>query len=1062
MKYQNLTFAILIMVVSQLTVNAQTQTLVISEVMSCNESVIEDFFDETPDWIEIQNTSTAVINLSNFYLSDDEDDLQKWSFPTMNIQPNEYLMVFASKQDTLVNNEIHTNFKLSSSGECIFISDNNSIVDEVCFPELLCNQSYGLENQFSTNYKMFYEASAGLNNSLGSIDVPIIFSHEAGFYTESFYLNINTIPGHEIRYTIDGSEPDVNSILYEVPISLQSRIGDPNIYSEIPTSTPNQWANPLDEVFKINIIRARVFLNNIPTSRTHTKSYCIDNAGSDKYSLPVISIVAQPQDLFSDSIGIYVPGDDYDGVEGSWTGNYLIDWSKNTHVEYFNESGTLLLNQNAELEISGQSSQKRRQKSLKLKAKGNMSLKKFDYPFFDTLDDYETLVLDSPFSEYRNSMMREAIISEMSEPLDFGNLDSKPVVVFLNGEYWGLHTLLEKQNASYIKDHYDYKDDEINFIQKKAVSPHGVIEGDNVEYLALREYVTLNDLSIPANYDYITSQINIENFIDYNLFEIFLANDDWPYNNFKVWRPIDHSRKWQWLPYDFDACFIYSYYNTFQSADEEANSDLIWSVIFLKKLLENDEFKTQFLNRFQELMLNEFCYNNLAPIITKYYNLLLPEYEEHLLRWNYAADNTVDNVYDWNREVQRYYDFAYNRAERVQDIVWSRYDYDLTICPPDTSVIINTLTQMECDSYAYNDSTYIANTTIPIDTNISYLGNDSITNLELIFTDVDLSFEVDSFAIYLNEESGIVQWLDCSQNLNPIFGATSTSLIPTEDGSYAAMIQIGDCIEITECINFEVATYCNNPCYAEYDPVGVGIPDFSACITALDCAYNMAYENSCLSVNNCNLNDPCNPNSYEIYVTATGELCQECISDEVVNPSCDDPLATNFNANAVCIDNSVCEYFYTCNNPCYLEYNPTANGLSDNSLCITPLSCADSPNEMCLTYTECSATANQTSIAITGEVCIACIVTNIDEFDWKSQLNFFPNPANNEISITINSASLLNELSISIVNSTGKVFIEKSISSSNNKINIADLPSGIYFIQFINNEEHFVEKLVVN
>jgi len=978
MKHLNLIILFVLIFNNVYKSTAQTNEILITEVMSCNESALEDAFGNNSDWIEIYNNTNATIDLSNYYLSDDEDEMQKWNFPSISLQAGDYKILFASKKDSLINNEVHTNFKLSSSGECLFLSDNANLVDNICFPALLCNQSYGKENNTTNNNVLFFESSPGNSNEEGSIDLPISFSHTAGFYEDSFELVLNTAPGFEIRYTTDGSKPNENSTLYESPILIKSRIGDPNVYAEIQSSPVNLWANPLENVFKINVINAKVFLNNIPFSRSHAKTYLVDEAGADKYTLPVVSIIAEPNALFSDSTGIYVPGITYDEVNGGWTGNYYYDWSRDIHLEYFDADGSLLLNQNAELEISGQSTRQRRQKSLKLKAEGNMAVKKFDYPFFNTLDDYETLVLDSPFSEYRRSMMRDAVIAEMSEPLAFGNLDSKPLVVFINGEYWGLHTLLEKQTDTYIKDHYGYDDDEINFVQIKAENNNDIIEGDNIEYLALRDYVTLNDLSIQANYDYVASQINIENFIDYNLFEIFLANNDWPTNNFKVWRPIDHSRKWEWLPFDFDACFIYAYSYTFGNADDTDNDNLLWSVIFLKKLLENDDFKQQFLDRFQALMSNEFCYDNLAQIITKYYKLLLPEYEEHLQRWNYTADDDEDYIYNWLSEVERYFNFAHIRAEHLQGHVEDRYGYDVSICAVDTFDVFNAVYEFACNQFVFNDSIYTASTIIPSDTNISYLGNDSIVDIQLFINEIDLSYTVDSTSISLNEQYGSIQWVDCNDNMAPINGANETIFLPEQSGNYAAIIESNGCSEIIPCIAFELLqeAFCNNPCYTEYNPIANGVVDNSLCNNPLTCADNP--QANCLATVFCNDNDPCTLAETEIIITETGEVCTSCLNGQEISPECNDPIATNYNPNALCSDNSSCEYIYYCNNPCYAEYDPTILGSPDDSMCLTPLTCADNPQQSCISLVECDdlndCTANEfeSKITITGEVCIVC------------------------------------------------------------------------------------------
>lgn len=135
--------------------------LYISEIVADNESIIENN-NEYYDYIEIYNNSDDVINLNSYYLSDDIEDLKKWSFNQLEIKSKEYLIVFASGLD-YCSKYCHTNFKLDKTGETIYLSDETgNIISEVNYPILDSDMAYGL---IDNEYKIMNEATPGYKNT---------------------------------------------------------------------------------------------------------------------------------------------------------------------------------------------------------------------------------------------------------------------------------------------------------------------------------------------------------------------------------------------------------------------------------------------------------------------------------------------------------------------------------------------------------------------------------------------------------------------------------------------------------------------------------------------------------------------------------------------------------------------------------------------------------------------------------------------------------------------------------------------------------------------------------
>jgi hypothetical protein len=91
---------------------------VISEFMASNQTTSRDDFGDYSDWLELHNTGASAVNLQGWSLTDDSQNLSKWQFPAVTLQPDQFLLVRASDRDrTNPNAPLHANFKLSNEGE---------------------------------------------------------------------------------------------------------------------------------------------------------------------------------------------------------------------------------------------------------------------------------------------------------------------------------------------------------------------------------------------------------------------------------------------------------------------------------------------------------------------------------------------------------------------------------------------------------------------------------------------------------------------------------------------------------------------------------------------------------------------------------------------------------------------------------------------------------------------------------------------------------------------------------------------------------------------------------
>jgi hypothetical protein len=671
------------------------QTPLLNEFMARNATTIADDDGDYSDWVELYNASTAAYDLAGHYLSDDADNPLRWQFPTGTIPPQGYLLVWASGKDRVgPNGALHTNFAIAASGEPLLLTAPDGItrLDEVGPVALATDISYGRLPDGADLWVTFGVSTPGSANTDGlrHLDAPI-FCEEPGFFSTAIMLDLTaTDPEAEIRYTLDGSEPTQASFLYEDSLLLDSRIGDPNTISLIPTnfrdpSESRGWRPPRGEVFKINVVRARAFRAGHAPSGITTGSYIIDPDLTAQLFLPVISLATSPENLFDDEIGIYVPGNHY--VPGDhWTGNYYqrgIEWERPIHIEFFDLMGNLAFSQDSGGRIHGGFSRSNPQKTLRMYARSEYGASRFNSALFPDLsyDSYNRFLIRNADNDSRRMGFWDYAIQTMVGDMGFDTQAGRPVVHFINGEYWGVANLRERYDRHYIVRCYGVPEDKVVLLHRNAEVEEGVAS-DRADYLALRSFVTNNDMTQPNNLAFAAERIDLDNFIAYNVAEIYVANYDWPGNNIRFWRkrttgyvpdaPYGHDGRWRWLMYDLDAAFYpagsSASFNALAhaTATDSGWPNPPWSTELLRGLLENEWFQNSFINSFADHMNSTFIPARLVGIIDEFAELYAPAIPEWHDRWDINRN--------WTGDVQALRNFANQRPAHQRQHIIDHFD----------------------------------------------------------------------------------------------------------------------------------------------------------------------------------------------------------------------------------------------------------------------------------------------------------------------------------------------------------------------------------------------------
>jgi hypothetical protein len=733
-------------------------SIVINEFMASNNSTSADEDGDYSDWIEIYNRGSTVVSLYGIGLSDSVDPF-RWTFPNITLNPGQYLLVWASgKNRILPGAPLHTNFSISAAGELLRLTyPNGKPIDAVEPITLPQDISYGLKPDGESGWYFFDHPTPGTaNTSIGYKELlaPPTFSQVGGFYAEGFNLSLTaTDPDVTILYTMDGSIPDSNNLngatyfyknqypqkpadpfgekltsvyrsyIYNQPISIVNRANEPDKLTHISTTFDKDpgYYFPSNPVFKGTVIRARTIKPGAMPSAVQTRTFFVTPQTNTRYSLPVISLSIQEDMLFDYNIGIYVAGTVFDEWRAKNPGlfvhmfvpaNYFREtreWEYPAHMELFEASQVQpVLSQDIGFRVTGKGSRSLPRKSLTLYARDEYGVSQFNYPIFPKLpyNNYKRLILRNSGQDEDRTNFRDALIQTVVSNLRADTQAYRPAALFINGEYWGIHNIRQHYDKYYLNQVYGVDPENIDYLSRDSV----VEEGDAQHYQDTLNYIKTNGLQNDQNYQYIQTRIDVDNFMDYQIANIYAANTDWPSNNLDFWRlrtseynpqsPYGQDGRWRWLIFDTDLGFGFFIDNfthntlkfaTMTGGPAYPNPD--WATFLLRSFLENENFKVDFINRFADLMNTTFLPERVTGIIASMKQVIEPEMPEHIARWSRPLNMDI-----WNNNVNVMVNFANQRPAyqrlhiRQQFGIESDVNVTLNVSNPNLGYIrINTL-----------------------------------------------------------------------------------------------------------------------------------------------------------------------------------------------------------------------------------------------------------------------------------------------------------------------------------------------------------------------------------
>ncbi|MCC5943109.1 MAG: CotH kinase family protein [Balneolaceae bacterium] len=499
---------------------------------------------------------------------------------------------------------------------------------------------------------------------------PPIFSHQSGFYSSDLNLVLShPNPQAQIYYTTDGSDPSTESTLYSDPVRLTNRSSESNTISMIPTNRITEggrrWIESAGTIRKGNVIRAIAVVNGEVSAETARTIFIFDE-GENAYPLPVVSIITDSLNLFDDEIGIYVAGNYYD-EDIDWTGNYYQrgrEWERPARFEFFEPDGSLALAQDIGIRIHGGWTRRLPMKSLRLYARSDYGESRFNIKMFDDLDDdrFNRFILRNSGNDFGNSMFMDAAAQSLIRHFNVDTQAYKPVIVYLNGEYWGIHNVRERYDRRYLERVYGADPDNIDLMSGSQT----VKEGDSENYEQLIQFVQSSDFSDGELYNELLKRVDIDNFLDYYSAQIYYGNTDWPQNNIDYWRsrtdynpdaPVGLDGRWRWLLYDVDRSLGFLTDASFDmiewvTVERSLQNNRTYPNLLLRSFLDNESFYHEFINRIADHLNTAFLPNRVSQVIDSLKTPLNPVIEEHIHRWqNHRSRGHWEN---WVTDMHRY------------------------------------------------------------------------------------------------------------------------------------------------------------------------------------------------------------------------------------------------------------------------------------------------------------------------------------------------------------------------------------------------------------------------
>ncbi len=501
------------------------------------------------------------------------------------------------------------------------------------------------------------------------------FSHDPGFYENEIVLEILGDKNYDIYYTLDGSEPTVESKKYEEAIVLGDASLNENVYAMRADLSTGCYEELIMEnggevpgyrvpdylIDKCSVVRAAAITQEGKVLESIQGSYFVDYQEKNYDDLYIVSIITDPDNLFDSKQGIYVTGEAFEKTAHDiagyydnpeiwwwWDANYKKrgrEWEREVYIEVWDKERNNLLSQNCGIRIQGNGSRSLLPRTLGATARYEYSGKDvFNCDIFGVGGEPHKFRIFSGGTEFKYKI-KDYVVHNLTSELSFSTMEFIPCALFLDGEYWGFYYLVENYDKTYIANHFNVDEDTV-IIQEEDTIEEG-IEDDKPLYPEMREFISENDMSDEENFHIAEELIDMDSYIDYYASQIYIARyGDWPNGNEAAWRTRGMNKlntyadgKWRWMLYDVNSAGM-----TLDCAERDSLTAVRELDSVFGSLYENEEFRNRFYERLSymanyvyskeksDVLIDEYINVYSKPIAASYRRFFGEDFEEELVK----------------------------------------------------------------------------------------------------------------------------------------------------------------------------------------------------------------------------------------------------------------------------------------------------------------------------------------------------------------------------------------------------------------------------------------------
>lgn len=633
--------------------NAWSQVM-INEYSCSNLTSFVDNYGGYEDWIELYNAGSSPVNLAGYHLSDNAANIGKWTFGSATINANGFLRIWASGHN-VVTGTLHTNFTLTQcKGDAIIFSDaSNTVLDSFTVKRTQIAHSRGRTTNGAATWSVFTTPTPGGSNNTATAwqnyaTTPSM-NVAPGFYSGAQTITITSPdPNITIHYTTNGSTPTTASPVYSSPINVA-------------TTT---------------VVRAKAFssTSNIPASFVESNTYFINSP----HTVNVVSI-------FGDQVATLMGGTQIDPETG---------------VEYFDSSGTFKTEGYGTSNKHGNDSWSYPQRGIDFICRDEYG---YNYAllhrFFgvSTRSEFQRVIFKAAANDnypfecpaagnpnawgdptlYDAAHIRDAYVETVAQKAGM-HLDVRswaPMIMYVNGQYWGVYDLREKVDDKDFCGYYDNaKSDSLQFL--KNWGGITIAYGGNqaqTDWNNLHNYIVSNNMAVQANYNVADAQLNIKSLVDYFLINSYSVTSDWLNWNSEWWRGTNvncSKRKWRYCLWDEDATF-HHYINYTGIPNNNVNAspcdpqtlnpsppDYGGNIDIWNALMANPGFQQYYILRYYDLINTGLSCQRMTQILDSMITVITPEMQGQVARWG-------GSVAAWQQNVQDLRNFILQRCDSI-------------------------------------------------------------------------------------------------------------------------------------------------------------------------------------------------------------------------------------------------------------------------------------------------------------------------------------------------------------------------------------------------------------